>query len=81
MVRRFRTCVVTFKMIKRGLCGMLLLGIFIYPVHAASPEHVLATPTDHQQGHISYQALNPLSFYVPTGKGMTDRHHNIAGPR
>ena len=34
MVRRFRTCVVTFKMIKRGLCGMLLLGIFIYPIHA-----------------------------------------------
>jgi hypothetical protein len=34
MVRRFKTCVVTFKMIKRGLWGMLLLGIFIYPVHA-----------------------------------------------
>jgi len=34
MARRFRTCVATFKMIKKGLWGMLLLGIFIYPVHA-----------------------------------------------
>ena len=34
MMRIFRTCVATFKMVKNGLWGIILLGIFIYPVYA-----------------------------------------------
>ena len=34
MMGIFRTCVATFKMVKNGLWGIILLGIFIYPVHA-----------------------------------------------
>ena len=34
MMGSFKTCVAAFKIINKGLWGIILLGIFLYPVHA-----------------------------------------------
>lgn len=38
-------------------------------------------PNVGRQAHVSYQALNPLSFYRPPGRTMANVHLNIDGPR
>ncbi len=38
-------------------------------------------PEVEQQHRVSYQAINPLSFYVAPGKAMTTNQHYIDGPR
>ena len=50
-------------------------------IHEAGMSDGFFDPEAGQQTHVSYQALNPLSFYVPPGQNMAGTHPNLDGPR